>query len=243
MRSDKAAAEDAALNLLMEHLRQEGHIVDIVSRPDRLIHDGRAVDAELRFDGRTVAVEVTNLAHGAREAAETTRLRRRVSQALAPLVPRLNVGSVAVDVKFNILPPSGATTFEVASIVKTISNGLERLESDSTFEVLSLDPPASWVQELRLVRFGAGETRLAWMVGSEGFGGNLTEIALDWVTARLIGKSTQASNYAEAWLLIVDRYGLIDASDLETAFRAASSLIPANWSAVWLMPASDPGGS
>lgn len=227
--------------MLVDHLVATGREARIVRRPDREPHTGKAVDAELHVDGRLVAIDVTLFAHGARALVETGKLTDQVSEALGPTVRRLPLGRVVVDIVFARLPPSAIFNNEVTQLTETIDDALAELALSAETRVeVSPTLPVDWVAGLRVVRLGREGSSLGWMVSSVEVGGNLTEIAGAWVKDRLVKKASQAYGYSEAWLLIVDRYGLVDAHGLARAIEENAELVPNNWRAVWLIPATAP---
>ena len=69
--------------------------------------------------------------------------------------------------------------------------------------------------------------------------GQIAPIADTFVGHLLATKPGQTQPYQVAWLVIVDRVGLVDSSDVIEALARRELDIPANWSRVWFLPAAD----
>jgi len=80
---------------------------------------------------------------------------------------------------------------------------------------------------------------LGWLTSSDEFGGWIAPIADTFVDRLLATKPGQTQPYQEAWLVSVDRVGLVDSSDVIEALARRELDIPANWSRVWFLPATD----
>lgn len=232
--------EDRALETLIGYVRGLGRTVELVGRPDREGNVGRAVDAELMVDGAAVGVEVTQLLPGARDHYEIARLERAIEDEIRPLIRELALQYVAIGVHYRDLPPKRelraarpVLAGQIASAMRTLAAlgpGRQEVEVATGVE---------FVRRLNLIHLPASRPGLGWIGGSDAFGGWIVPLADEYVEHLLASKGTQAEAFSIAWILIVDRVGLLAERDLADALRRQAERIPTNWRAMWLIPATD----
>jgi hypothetical protein len=236
----REAIEDAALLRLVHYLEMNGHAVRIRSRPDREPHVGRAVDAELEVDGRLVGVEITELVPGARSHREIARLEQAVERGIRTRVRTWPPGHVLVDAEFRELPPARTLRAAETVLATEIASCIDGLDPapDERCEI-ALATAIGFIRRLKITYLPTVQAGFGWIVGSDEWGGWLTPIADRYVDQLVATKWDQLEAYREGWVTIVDGVGLLDAHDLSEAFLARQQDIPANWTRIWLLPASD----
>ena len=232
--------EDAALDRLSRYLETQGDAVEVRARPDRERRDRRAVDAELLVNGRAVGVEITQLLPGARAHYEIIRIQQAVEREVRSLVRQFPGGYLAISADFRDLPP--AIEFRAAEpvLAREIATCIDSLEPPpEDRRETSIESSVRFVRRLSVIQLPRPQSGLGWLTSSDEFGGWIALIADTFVDHLLATKPGQTQPYQEAWLVIVDRVGLVDSSDVIEALARRELDIPANWSRVWFLPATD----
>ena len=236
----RASLEDAALGRLAHHLEEHGEAVEVRARPDRERRGGRAVDAEFLIDGRVVGVEITQVLPGARAHSEVARLERAVEQAVRSMVRQFPAGYVAVCVDFGPLPPASKLRAAEPALAQEIATCIDSLDPSPTDRhETPIDTSLRFVRRLSVLQLPRAPSGFGWITASDEFGGWIGPMADEFVEHLLATKPGQTNAYPEAWLVIVDRVGLVDATNVADALERRAANIPANWSRVWFLSATD----
>jgi hypothetical protein len=232
--------EDEALERLIQHLRGLGHDVELRARPDREPRSGRAVDGELQVDGRAVAVEVTQLLPGARAHYEIAKLERALQDQLEAQVRRRRLGYVAIAVHYRRLPAKREIRAALPALTAEIVLAMQSLKPDaSERHEAAVATTIGFIRRLELIQLPNAKPGLGWVGGSDEFGGWIDPIADNFVDHLLETKPGQTDGLPEAWIVIVDRVGLVDASNVAEALGRNTRGIPSNWTRIWFLPATD----
>jgi hypothetical protein len=150
------------------------------------------------------------------------------------------LGYVAISVHYRKLPPKSALRTAVPVLIADIADAMRRLEPDPRVRTeLEVETEVAFIRRLELLQLPGAKPGLGWIGGSDEFGGWIDPMADAFVEALLEGKASQADGYAEAWVVIVDRVGLVDAKNIAEALTRSSRTVPANWTRLWFMPATD----
>jgi hypothetical protein len=236
----RISLEDAALARLLRYLEAQGQAVEVRARPDRENHAGHAVDAELVVNGRAVGVEITELWSGARAQHELPRLQQAVERGVKARVRSWPAGDVAIGADFRELPPAKKLRTAETILAQEIAACIDSLDSVSEGRrETSIDSTVAFVRRLSVIQWPSQQSGFGWLTSSDEVGGWIAPLADAFVDHLLATKTEQTGAYREAWLLIVDREGLVDASNLAEALARRQPDVPANWSRVWLLPATD----
>lgn len=225
----------------MEWLQSEGHVVAVCRRPDREEQSGRSVDAELLFEGRLVAVEITQLHPIARALSEMTRLTKTLRESLEPQVRQCHLGYVLLNLECRQLPTKQEMRAAIPALLKDVETALGLLAPSPTSRMAKpVDTRVAFVKKLDLIQIPHPQDQVQWLVGGDETGGDLQEMADEFVCHLLQAKGTQADGYEEAWLLVEDSTGLVGVDLLTGALDAQRDHIPTNWKRIWFLPAEDP---
>jgi len=238
----RASLEDRALDRLARHLEAHGKPVEVRARPDRERRHGRAVDAELLVNGRLVGVEITQLytRPAARAHSEVTRIQRAVEREVRSMVRQFPAGYVAIGADFRDLPPAKKLRAGETVLAQEIATCIDSLEpSPEHRRVTSIDSSVPFVRALSVIHLPRAQSGFGWLTSADELGGWIAAIADTFVDHLLATKPGQTQPYQEAWLVIVDREGLVDPSDVAKALARREPDIPANWSRVWFLPTTD----
>lgn len=236
----RASLEDRALDRLARHLEAHGESVEVRARPDRERRDERAVDAELVVNGRVVGVEITQLLPGARAHSEVARIQRAVEREVRSRVRQFPAGYVAIHADFRDLAPAKELRAAETVLAQEIATCIDSLDpSPEDRRETSIDSSVRFVRRLSVIQLPRAQSGFGWLTSSDEFGGWIAPIADTFVDHLLATKPGQTEPYQEAWLVIVDRVGLVDFSDVAGALARREPDIPANWSRVWFLPATD----
>lgn len=231
------ADEDAALQRLLAHLQDGGERAELLGRPDRLGGHEPAVDAEVLFYGKTIAVEITRLTQAAREHVEIAELRRALQARLDPLARELRLGQVVISADFRPLPARREIAAALEQIGDQIAAAMQWLPSEPMGRTdFAVPVNVDFVRSLELVQFPAERHRVSWITGSEEWGGWVDPMADEFVEHLLVTKPRQTAGYDEAWIVVVDRSALVDADNLRHALRGRLGNVPPNWTRVYFLP-------
>jgi hypothetical protein len=232
--------EDRSMERLLNHLRLRGHSAELCGQPDRQNRTGRAVDAELRIDGRLVGVEITRLHPVARALSEMARLEHGLQSPLEKRVRERNLGYVLLSLECRQLPTKREIFAATPTLQKDIEAAMGHLDpSPVSRRTIPVDTGVRFVRTLDLIQLPDMGDQVQWLVGSDETGGDLETTADDFVSHLLDTKATQADGYTEAWLVVVDITGLVGPDLLSRALAGQRTHIPNNWTRIWYLPATD----
>lgn len=236
------AIERSALERLVSHLGHAGHRVEIEpDRPDEIDRSRPAVDFVLKVDGDQIGVEITQLIPAARSHYEIAALQTRLKSELEGDVERRRLGVVAVELDFGPLPSSGHLRRGIPKLREAIRDVLKGLRADPVGSVTV--PIASEIDFIvgGLIHQFPGDANVVGFITSSGeWGGILNPQADQFVDELLSGnKPIQTATWRRAWIVIVDRIGLVGADLIGRSLRNRQVLIPANWERIYFLPAPD----
>jgi hypothetical protein len=227
------ASETAAIQRLVSYLEATGEAVTVRGRPDRKARDRRAVDFELEVNGDRVGVEVTQLFLEARQWIETSRLERRLSDALIPFAVERQLGLFAVSVAWGDLPRRKELEDLCKELVQLLRSAMVRLRTPQESWRPETLPEGIEDLEIQLISFS---TNSVGFVSSavEAYWVELT--AAEYVEQLIRSKATQADEYEVAWILVVETTPTASTHDLSAAFYQVRDELPRNWRRIYLIP-------
>jgi hypothetical protein len=198
------------------------------------------VDAELRVGGRLVGVEITQSIWNARAHVEIGRLTRAVEVLVRAQHLQWPTGYVAVNARFRALPPARELRLAESVLAREIGEGIRTLELDpSARRETAIDTSVPFLRWLRLIQFPGGRSGFGWLTGSDEWGGYIDGEATAFIDHLLATKPAQTARYEEAWVVIVNRDGLVGPADVASALAERRGDVPTNWTRVWVLPATD----
>lgn len=206
----------------------------MIRRPDVEIRNSPAPDFELEVDGRLVAVEVTRLVTGGRSKAVARRVQAALRQRLNPVAVERQLGLVGVDLA--LVDPPGGTELRkgIETLGALLLEGLRHLDPHpSVRRTLDLPGGPKWLPAPRVFQLPASESHVFFLTSADDWGGNLDQIALDFVASLIERKGVQTAAYEECWIVIVDTGGLHEAKDVHDAVVALRDQVPENWQAIY----------
>ena len=124
-------------------------------------------------------------------------------------------------------------------IVQAVRDAPADLGARSWEAVGDLPEPALSLAEVELRRMPAPEWRISFVNGHEAHDTWIAPRALAFVRRLIASKGSQATDYQEVWILVVDNEVIIDLDNVRDAFAQERDTIPPNWSRVFLIPATD----
>ena len=209
-------------------------------RPDQANSDRPSVDAELRVDGRLIGVEITQSIWNARAHVEISRLTQAVEALVRAQPLDWPTGYVAVNARFRALPPGRELRLAESILAREIAEGISTLDPDpSARREMAVDTVVAFVRRLRLIQLPGGRSGFGWITESDEWGGYIGPEATAFIDHLLATKPAQTARYEEAWVIIVNRDGLVGPEEVASALAERSTEVPANWTRVWVLPATD----
>lgn len=237
----RAQLEHSAVMRLVAHLRQQGEEVEICdTRPDEVNRDGPEVDFEFTNQGRSIGVEVTQLIPAARSHYEISAIQRHIQEATGSIPEQRQLGVIALEVDYGVLPRAADMDRDVAVLVTDVRKALESLAPDQLQRVeVPVRAKYGTFRRVRLRRFESSDHRLTFITASGEWGGWIRPMAEDFVDRLLNTKPAQTARWDEAWIVVLDRIGLVGSDDLVDVLSARYSRLPSNWTRIYFLPAAD----
>jgi hypothetical protein len=237
-RSTGSEIEEWAFGLFERNLVAANHVVTSIRRPDRLNRVTRDVDYLINVDGREIAVEITQLT----QAREWWNLLDRLQDHVRAEVLREGTDDLGwLMLWINLLRT--ATYREVETVGAQIGRAILRvprdLASDRWQRLEALPEPAAGIAEVEIRWTPAAATRISFISGHEGAEPWIEPRALAFVDHLIDSKIMQTANYTEVWILVVDNEVIIDLDNLAAAFAQLRDRVPANWTRLLFIPATD----
>jgi hypothetical protein len=142
--------------------------------------------------------------------------------------------------RFRALPTARELGLAESILAREIAEGISTLEPDpSTRRETAIDSSLSFLRWLRLIQLPGGRSGFGWFTGSDELGGYIDGEATAFIDHLLATKLIQTAQYEEAWVVIVNRDGLVGPADVASALAERSMDVPTNWTRVWVLPATD----
>lgn len=235
----KNELERSAISTLVEHLRQAGDKVEICAdRPEEASGGLRDVDFELSYNRRSVGVEIIQLIPGARSLYEVSAIQRHLQRELGHIPEERQLGSVIANIGFGPLPGRRAIDDDVSSLIAVLRPQLEAWPYDvGELRVSALGANGTF-SAVRLVRHASSENCLVFLTSAREWGGAIRPLAETFLQNLLETKPAQTARWAEAWILIQDRTGLVAWDDLLELLPDRHARIPSNWQRIYVLPAA-----
>jgi hypothetical protein len=232
--------EDAALDRVVEWLRERGEVVSILSRPD-VDRRGKpqssgvpTPDARLSVNGREVLIDIAELhqhSDSVRQHKALGKLITNLETRMRAAVREAGLGLVVASGSFAELPPRRRLVAAEQQVFDRMKSTLPLLRDGNGVEVSDLP---SFVN--RLFLSVAGErTSFAWMFDDQMHGGFVVGILQEALDRIVKKKRRQLEGAEEGWLIVIEQTFLAVDEDFAQAIPLLTEAIPENWKRVILV--------
>jgi hypothetical protein len=193
----------------------------------------------VEIDGRDVAVEVTQLDQAREWWNLLSRLEAHIRSALRWEETEAESGWLLLSI--NLLRTGSYREVETSGtqIADAIRDAPVDLGGTSWQRLAALPEPARSLVEVEVHRPSKTGRRLTFVKGNEAHSPMIAPRALAFVRHLIASKGTQAAQYREVWILVIDNELIIDVGELDAAFVQERESLPPNWTRLYFIPAAD----